>query len=111
MSTNKIARDDWAHYFDSLSNFVEGTEVEIDVLGREIGAQVEVKSVALQGLNYDQKDKVFTVITPEFEHLIQEPEEIYVDYRNDELKSIKITAHDGNVHIVKLSSKMVDKAG
>jgi hypothetical protein len=111
MSTNKIASDDWAHYFDSLSNFVEGTEVEIDVLGREIGAQVEVKSLALQGLNYDQKDKVFTVITPEFEHIIQDPQEIYVDYRNDELKSIKITARDGNVHIVKLTTKTVAKAG
>jgi hypothetical protein len=110
MSTNKIATQDWAHYFDSLSNFVEGTEVEIDILGSEIGAQVEAKSVALQGLNYDQKDKVFSVITSEFEHMIQEPQEIYVDYRNDELKSVKITARDGNVHIIKLTSKGAAKA-
>lgn len=110
MSTNKIDSQDWAHYFDSLSDFVEGTEVEIDVLGQEIGAQVEVTSVALRGLSYDRKDKVFAVITNEFEHMIQEPQEIYVDYRNDELNSIKITARDGNVHIIKLTSTGVNKA-
>lgn len=105
MSTNQIDSKEWPHYFDKLSDFVQGSEVEIEVFGNEIGVQIEAKSVILQGLSYDQKSQVFIIDTKDHEHVIREPQDIYVDYRNEELKSIKITGQDGNVHIIKLGPK------
>ena len=50
MKTKEIPRNEWSEFFDSFSRQHEGWLVTLEVLGLEIGAQVEERELALEGV-------------------------------------------------------------
>ena len=55
MSTREIPRDEWMTFFDSFSRRYEGWLVTVEMLGDDIGAQVEVRELPLVGIVVDLK--------------------------------------------------------
>jgi hypothetical protein len=55
MSTQEIARDEWATFFDSFSHRHQGWLVTVEVFSSEIGAQVEARELPLQGITAELK--------------------------------------------------------
>jgi hypothetical protein len=55
MSTREIPRDEWNSFFDSFSLRHQGWLVTVEVLGSDIGAQVEAKQMPLEGISADLK--------------------------------------------------------
>ena len=51
----EIPREEWAEYLDGFSRQHEGWLVTVEVLGEEIGAQVEAEEMALAGVTADLK--------------------------------------------------------
>jgi hypothetical protein len=61
----EIPRDEWAGFLDSFSRQHEGWLVTVEVLGTEIGAQVEAEGKPLEGITADLKaggEDVITII-------------------------------------------------
>lgn len=57
MKTKEIPRNEWQEFFDSFSRQHEGWLVTLEILGSEIGAQVEERGLALEGI-VDEGDEV-----------------------------------------------------
>jgi hypothetical protein len=51
----EIPRDEWAGFLDSFSRQHEGWLVSLEVLGAEIGAQVEAQGLPLEGITAELK--------------------------------------------------------
>jgi len=50
MATQEIPRDEWREFFDGFSRRHEGWLVTVEVLGSDIGAQVEAHELPLVGV-------------------------------------------------------------
>jgi hypothetical protein len=94
-----LPKDQWKSFFDQLSKNLGSKEAEIEVIGQEIGDQLEAKKQLLVGLSYDPKDDEF-VIT--LEHIIQQPKEIAIDEDVDGLKVVEVVEGDGTKHLLKM---------
>ena len=51
----EIPREEWLEFLDSFSRQHEGWLVTVEVLGEEIGAQVEAEEMMLEGVTADLK--------------------------------------------------------
>jgi len=60
-STQELAPEAWVGYFDSISPKIEGTLVTIEVMSDELGDQIDVEQLPLQGIGYDPKDNMLEV--------------------------------------------------
>jgi hypothetical protein len=56
MQTREIPKDQWTGFFDAFSRKHEGWLVKLEILGPEIGAQVEERDLALEGIT-DERDE------------------------------------------------------
>ena len=56
MKTKEILRSDWPKFFDSFSRQHEGWLVTLEIFGTEIGAQVEERELAFEGIVADSSD-------------------------------------------------------
>jgi uncharacterized protein DUF5335 len=50
MKTKEIPKNEWTGFFDSFSRKHQGWLVDVEILGSEIGAQVEQRQQALEGI-------------------------------------------------------------
>ena len=57
MQTKEIPKNEWSGFFDSFSRKHEGWLVSVEIFGPEIGAQVEQRQMALEGIT-DEWDEV-----------------------------------------------------
>lgn len=57
MRTRRILRDEWPRFFGNLSRKQEGWEVTLEVLGSEIGDQVEERHLFLTGITVELSDR------------------------------------------------------
>ena len=57
MQTKEIPKNEWSAFFDSFSRKHEGWLVNVEIFGPEIGAQVEQRQLALEGIT-DEWDEV-----------------------------------------------------
>ena len=105
MSTRKIERNDLKHYFDNLSNVLPASLVEIEVVGLDVGDQVESSGLKLTGVSYDPKDdNLLLNLDDKLEHCIGAPQEVYVDEDASGLHSLEILCGEGHRHIIKFKA-------
>jgi Family of unknown function (DUF5335) len=57
MKTKEIPKNEWPEFFDTFSRQHEGWLVTLEILGSEIGAQVEERELAFEGI-VDEWDEV-----------------------------------------------------
>jgi hypothetical protein len=50
MQTKEIQQNEWPKFFDNFSRKHEGEILSIEILGTDIGAQLEEKGLALEGI-------------------------------------------------------------
>ncbi|HEX6732104.1 MAG TPA: DUF5335 family protein [Pyrinomonadaceae bacterium] len=50
MRTQEIPKNEWTEFFDNFSRKHEGWLVNLEIFGPEIGAQVEERELALEGI-------------------------------------------------------------
>jgi hypothetical protein len=105
MSTRKIETGDLKHYFDNLSNVLPATLVEIEVVGLDVGDQLETSGLKLTGISYDPKDNNLLVnLDDKLEHCIRAPQQVYVDEDSAGLHSLEVVCGEGHRHIIKFKA-------
>jgi 3-dehydroquinate synthase class II len=107
--TWEIPRGEWQAYFDDLSRRLETTVASIEVMGAEIGAQVEAERGILRGVTYDDGDDIVVIALDtegdapeELERTISEPQKIYVDDENA-ATVLDIEDSEGNKTLVRMA--------
>lgn len=56
MQTKEIPKNEWTPFFDSFSRKHEGWLVSLEIFGPEIGAQVEQRQLALEGIAHESDE-------------------------------------------------------
>ncbi|AAC07206.1 DUF5335 family protein [Aquifex aeolicus] len=103
MATKAIPKEQWEKYFDNLSKNLPAVEVQLEVVDKEIGDQVEVEYSPLLGLSYDPKDDVFEIQFREtHDHLIYHPKEIYVEEEDGKITTIEVVDKEGTRYILRI---------
>jgi Family of unknown function (DUF5335) len=107
MTIRRLDQSAWRSYFDFLSKFLEGKQVEIELASLSMGDQVVAEWLPLLGITYDAKDDLIEVALEGVDHLIRKPGEVYVEDGAGELISIEIVDAEGTRQIVKLRDPLM----
>jgi len=96
-----IKKNEWKNYFDQTSKHLQGHEIEIEIVGLDVGDQIEEEWISLKGLSYDPKENVLFVNTSQSEHPIFTPLEIITSEEGSLIRSIVVKDSDGRLQILK----------
>lgn len=61
MPTQEIPRKEWVRFFDRFSGQHERWLARVEVIGEDVGAQLEAKDLPLRGISADLKDREDTI--------------------------------------------------
>lgn len=106
MKTREVGKENWQGFFDQTSRVLKGKLIQIEVDSLEIGAQIEVNMLSLNGLTYDRKDKALIVSTDEIEHVIPAVQQIFVTEGREGMDSLEVRSADGRIEIIKFSEPL-----
>jgi hypothetical protein len=107
MSIDKLDRQAWHAYFDSVSRGLSGRQAEIDVQSLAIGAQVEADFAPLTGIVFDHKSDILEIILEGWDHTIPNVAEVWIDHDGVVLNSIKVVDTEGTEQIIKLRDPLM----
>lgn len=125
MSTTRareIIRDEWIPFFNEFSRRHARWLVTLEMLGPELGAQIEGRSVRFEGINADLKDgeSVVTIDVGEsadnrLSHAIRHPRRVWVGLcqtAKGTFETLDIEAEDGTKTLVRFLAGVVpEEAG
>jgi Family of unknown function (DUF5335) len=112
----EIPREEWAEFLDSFSRQHEGWLVTVEVLGEEIGAQVEAQGVPLEGITAELKDGgedsisiiVGRIPAERVTHNIQAPTHVRIEQTdNGADMALQIESEGGATTLLRLRSAML----
>lgn len=101
MKNRIINKADYTKYFDDFSKKIKNQRVEIEVLGLDIGNQIETESVLLEGLSYDSENETLFIHTPHLDHAVNHPNKIIAAEEGATITSFSIADRAGYTHLVK----------
>jgi hypothetical protein len=115
MKTKQIPRAEWTSFFDGFSRRQEGWQVTLEIMGPEIGDQVEQREMFLSGLTAEvsaggatEDDKIEIMVggnrRSHVTHVIKAPTE--VDLQQTDLgvdRAVQIRSADGTTAILHLA--------
>ena len=91
MSTQEIARDEWASFLDRFSKQHEGWLVTLEVFAPDLGAQEEATELPLEGISLTssgrEPDTIAISIGKEpgdhITHTVSEPERVWLEQTSE----------------------------
>jgi hypothetical protein len=110
----EVAREDWAKLLDEVTKGCRGQPTTIEVLGSDIGDQMEAEQLPLAYIEYDHKDDVVIVALGGqdgrhpvvLQHIIEHPETILADELPPAIAwAILVTTPDGTKTVVSIAGK------
>lgn len=104
MNTRKLAQSEWQSYFDVNTGKLQKMQAMIEVASLSIGDQIESDWTLLFGITYDPKDNSFSIAVENLNHIVRNPNMVYVAYGDDGLEAIEIEDSNDVKHIVRLRS-------
>lgn len=108
MATQKLDKASWQKTFDQMSkSLLVGKQVEIEVLGLDIGDQIEQDWIQLLGISYDPKDDLIQILVEGLDHLIRKPREVWVDHGAIGLVSMEVIDADDVRQIIRLREPLM----
>jgi hypothetical protein len=115
MADTELNRGEWMAFFDAFSKTAaEDYDVTIEVIGRDLGAEVEATQLPLAYLEYDPHDDVFAIavggrdrrLPVVLQHLIHTPKSVYVEpvdaVEPGRIEVVNVVGSDGNNTVVTL---------
>jgi len=106
MATRSLPKTQWESYFDRLARHLKASQAEIEVVGMNLGDQLEGEWVPFYGISYDPRSDVIEMVLEGVEHLVTKPSEVIVDEGVEGLDSIEILASDGVRHVAKFKKAL-----
>jgi hypothetical protein len=113
MKTKEIPRNDWPEFFDSFSRQHEGWLATLEVLGSEIGAQVEEHDLKFTGI-VDEWDEIhgnqiviMVGAKPQdhISHSINRPVQVLLEQTDEGADvALSIKSADGNTALLRFRS-------
>lgn len=111
MLTREIPRKEWVSFFNNFSRDYNGRNVTMEVLKKDIGAQVEAEKIPLEGIAVDLKSEGKDIISiimgdnrkAHLSHTITAPTHVRVE-ENKYVEALQIESIDGATILLRFSS-------
>lgn len=100
--SRRLSRDEWQSHCDRLSRALVGERAELEVVSLDLGDQVQDDWVRLHGVAYDPRNDVFEIALEGLDHLIERPQEVYVEEDPAGLASMEIVDAEGTRQILRM---------
>jgi len=113
MFTKPISRTEWREFFGTFSRKHKGWLVDLQILGSDIGAQVEGRALALEGVIYERdgssRDTIILMIggrpNDHITHTISRPLEVNLEQTDEGADvALAIKAADGTTALLSFRS-------
>lgn len=95
-----INRSEYKNYFDYISKFIKDQQIELEVMGLDIGNQIESDWIPLEGITFHEKEDSLVIYTALLDHTIKSPIEIIVAEQGTAVKVLFIKDKEGHSHIL-----------
>ena len=116
MQTKEIPKNEWSGFFDSFSRKHDGWLVRVEILGLEIGAQVEQRDLALHGITNEWDEvggntiTLMTAARPEghITHSITSPTAVSIEQTDEGADvALAIKSSDGTTTLLRFRSAVL----
>ena len=116
MKTKEIPKNEWPEFFDSFSRQHEGWLVTLEIFGTDIGAQVEERELAFEGIvdEWDevQGNEIVIMIGAKpddhITHSISRPTQVSLEQTNEGADAaLAIKSGDGTTTLLRFRSPML----
>lgn len=110
MNYQQIEKSGWQRFFDAISTTMEGTRIGIEVIGLDIGDQIEAESLPISGITYDPNDDALYFYAEDVDrhvgHTISSPREIYAQLGTNGLSEVVVMDSDDHKQIVRFRAPL-----
>jgi hypothetical protein len=114
MSSQKIPREQWVKFFNDFSKKHMGWITNVELMGKDIGDQLEASGLPLVGISADLKDGEHSIDISlggqpdsDFTHIINNPQDVEFEPAEPEPslseqphEALEVTSTDGTVTLV-----------
>lgn len=116
MQTKEIPKNEWTPFFDSFSRKHEGWLVSLEIFGLEIGAQVEQRQLALEGIAHESDEvegntiMIMIGVKPDdhITHSISHPTAVSLEQTDDGADAaLAIKSDDGTTTLLRFRSAVL----
>ena len=116
MKTKRIPRSEWPKFFDSFNRQHEGWLVTLEIFGSDIGAQVEERELALEGIipEWDdvKGDEIAIIIGTKpddhITHNISRPTQVNLEQTDEGADvALAIKSEDGVTALIRFRSALL----
>ena len=104
-TTQELPRETWRPYFDDLSRTLGTVGATVEVVGRDLGAQIEAERLVLTGISYDDRDDVLVIgldapgkPEEDLERMVDRPRRIMVATSETPPEEMTIDVEDAEGH-------------
>lgn len=117
MTHEKIAKAGWHGFFDVVSKVLKGRRADVEVIGVDVGDQLEDKELPLSGITYDAKDDSLYIYLQDPNalkhaiHTVHSPKEVYVQTGETGLSTVAIFDNEGHEMLVHFREPLMLPAG
>ena len=107
MRYEKIEREGWKDFCDAVSSALEGKLATLEVVGSDVGDQIEGERLNLDGVSYDPNDDVLYMtfqsdMRAQLEHSITSPRQLYVEIGEQGISRLIVTEPSGRKQFLHL---------
>lgn len=111
MPFHQLPRARWQEFFDDLTRVIDRTtRVDIEVIGLDVGDQIEAQDMTLNGLTYEAKSDTFYVYSDgagnSVDHAIPHPREIWVELGPGGLSRVVVKDTAGHQQFVTMKEPL-----
>lgn len=116
MKTQEIPKTEWSEFFDSFSRKHEGWLVSLEIFGTEIGAQVEERELALEGITVEWDETgsntiiIMTGVKPDdhITHSVTRPTQVSLEQTDEGADAaLAIKSGDGVTTLLRFRSAVL----
>lgn len=107
MVTRALGKDGWQDYFQRISKQLAGRRAEVEVVGLDIGDQIQAEWLPVIGVVYERKRDTLEVALEGLDHLINSPQAISIEEGPQGLASMEIVGSDGSRQILKFKAPLL----
>jgi len=107
MQTKEIQPNEWPKFFDNFSRKHEGEILNIEILGRDIGAQLEEKGLALEGITAEAAGNRIVIMAggrpdDHVTHAVDYPTEVNIERTEEgDDAALAINSADGTTTLLR----------
>lgn len=109
----KVEKEGWRAFFDIVSRALGGRSVEIEVVGMDVGDQIEGHALALNGITYEPSDDSIYIYllkpnaVAHAAHRIGSPRDVYIQVGGTGLSRIVFVDAEGHEILLHLRAPLM----